>query len=253
MEVPEITTACPACRPLLEQQHAIIKSLLEQVEKLTKRLEAVEREGKRQAAPFRKKLKPNPKKPGRKSGDDHGKHHRRNVPERIDESYDVPLPPCCPGCGHNELTKTETVVQYQTEIPRTVIHRQFNIDAGTCSDCGAKVQGRSSAANVGCQRCRCRAVWPQSSLRSGASEQRAWTEPRQGQTPQVIGDETGWRVAGRSAWLHAFVGLTATCLDWNSRESLDTMAGRSWSEGHGRTIDESAGEAGASSEDTSRQ
>jgi|GEM_PF-6634309 len=55
MEVPEITTACPACRPLLEQQHAINKSLMEQVEKLTKRLEAIEREGKRQSAPFLKR------------------------------------------------------------------------------------------------------------------------------------------------------------------------------------------------------
>jgi hypothetical protein len=120
----------------------IIPSLTQQVETLTSRLEKVEREGKRQAAPFRKKIKPDPKKPGQKSGDDHGKHNRRSVPERIDETYDVPLPPCCPGSGHNELAKTETLVQYQAEIPRTVIHRQFNFDGGTCCGCGAKVQGR---------------------------------------------------------------------------------------------------------------
>jgi transposase len=76
MEVPQINTECPTCKILLkivEQQQAQIK-LLEQ------RLEKVEREGKRQAAPFRKNPKTNPKKPGRKSDEDHGKHQRRAVP-----------------------------------------------------------------------------------------------------------------------------------------------------------------------------
>ncbi len=68
---------------------ASIDMLVKQVELLTARLEKVEREGKRQAAPFRKKRKPDPKKPGRKSGEDHGKHHRRAVPEKIDETYQV--------------------------------------------------------------------------------------------------------------------------------------------------------------------
>ena len=30
-------------------------------------------------------------------------------------------------------------------------------------------------------------------------------------SPWVVPDETGWRVGGRNAWLHAFVGETATC------------------------------------------
>ncbi|EKK03338.1 hypothetical protein RBSH_01397, partial [Rhodopirellula baltica SH28] len=115
MDVPKITTDCPDCKPLLEKQQAIIDMLVKQVELLTARLEKVEREGKRQAAPFRKKRKADPKKPGRKSGEDHGKHHRRAVPKQIDETYDVPLPACCPDCGHGELTKTETLVQFQTE------------------------------------------------------------------------------------------------------------------------------------------
>ena len=70
MDVPKITTDCPDCKPLLEQQQAIIDMLVKQVELLTARLEKVEREGKRQAAPFRKKRKADPKKPGRESGDD---------------------------------------------------------------------------------------------------------------------------------------------------------------------------------------
>ena len=49
MDVPKITTDCPDCKPLLEQQQAIIEMLVKQVEILTARLEKVEREGKRQA------------------------------------------------------------------------------------------------------------------------------------------------------------------------------------------------------------
>ncbi len=30
-------------------------------------------------------------------------------------------------------------------------------------------------------------------------------------SPQVVPDETGWRVGGRAAWLHAFVGQRETC------------------------------------------
>jgi transposase len=92
MDAPLITTDCPDCRPLLEQQQAIVDQLQARVKQLEQRLEKVEREGKRQAAPFRKKLKAHPKKPGRKSGPDHGHHHRRLVPELIDETYDVLLP-----------------------------------------------------------------------------------------------------------------------------------------------------------------
>ena len=86
MDVSKITTGCPDCKPLLEQQQAIIDKSVKQVELLTARLERVDREGKRQAAPFRKKRKTDPKKRGRKSGEDHGKHHRRAVPEKIDET-----------------------------------------------------------------------------------------------------------------------------------------------------------------------
>ena len=142
MDEPIADPNCPQCKALLELIEQLHTVYGKQIAELTARVEKVEREGKRQAAPFRKKRKADPKKPGRKSGDDHGKHHRRAAPEKIDETYDVPLPACCPDCGHDELTKTETHVQYQTEIPRTVIHRQFNIDAGVCSGCGGHVQGR---------------------------------------------------------------------------------------------------------------
>jgi Transposase IS66 family len=51
-------------------------------------------------------------------------------------------------------------------------------------------------------------------------------------SPQVVGDETGWRVNGRSAWLRAFVGLTATCYEIDPTRSIEPaerLLGRDWS------------------------
>ena len=272
MDVPKITTDCPNCKPLLEQQQAIIDMLVKQVEMLTARLEKVEREGKRQAAPFRKKRKADPKKPGRNSGQDHGKHHRRAVPEQIDETYDVPLPACCPDCGHNQLTKTGTLVQFQTDIPRAVINRQFNIEAGACCGCGSHVQGRHElqtsdavgAAGVGLgpnvhaamallnkelglshgkvkrllemlfkirvsrsTSCR-RMLRPADRLEDADAQVRRAVRG----SPQVVGDETRWRVDGRGAWLHALVGLTATCDEVDATRSIgpaERLLGIDWS------------------------
>ncbi|KAA5534199.1 IS66 family transposase [Roseiconus nitratireducens] len=275
MDVPKITTDCPGCKQqqaIIEQQQATIDALVEQVEKLTKRLEKVEREGKRQAAPFRKGRKADPNKPGRKSGEDHGRHHRRTAPEQIDETYDVPLPACCPDCGANQLTKTETRIQYQTEIPRTVIHRQFNIDAGICTGCGSAVQGRhelqtsdaTGAAGVqlgpnihaamtllnkelGLSHGKVkrllemlfeitvgRSTSCRSMFRTAKRLELAHQEVRRAVrgSPQLVGDETGWRVDGRPAWLHAFVGLTATCYEIDPTRSIEPaerLLGRDWS------------------------
>jgi len=81
-------------RRLIESQQAIIDALntmvrrqAEKIEKLEQRvsdleakLEKAQRSGKRQAAPFRKAPKKNPKRPGRKSGKDHGGTNHRAPP-----------------------------------------------------------------------------------------------------------------------------------------------------------------------------
>jgi transposase len=145
MEIAGFNPTCPGCVALLkiiEQQQTQIEQQQLQIKQLEQRLEKVEREGKRQAARFRKKRKPDRKPPGRKSGPDHGQHHRRSIPERIDGTRCVPLLECCPDCGGRELTKTGTRTQYQVDIPRSVIHRRFEIDALMCLGCGTAVQGR---------------------------------------------------------------------------------------------------------------
>jgi len=49
---------------------------------------------------------------------------------------------------------------------------------------------------------------------------------------QVVPDETGWRVGGRSAWLHAFVGRRETCYvidPTRGGEPAERLLGRDWS------------------------
>ena len=114
------------------------------VQELLLEIEKLRRGAKRQAAPFRKHDEPvaEPKKPGRKSGRRHGRHGQRAVPPRIDETYDVPMPKPCPHCGDDQVRETHVDPQYQTEIPRTVIYRQFDVHVGVCDHCGHVVQGR---------------------------------------------------------------------------------------------------------------
>lgn len=110
---------------------------------LQARLDASERSGKRQAAPFSKgEPKPDPKTPGRKSGAAHGRHGHRPIPkpEDIDETYEAPLPDQCPGCG-GEVAEDRVDEQYQTEIPRKPIVRKFNIHCGHCEGCGQQLRG----------------------------------------------------------------------------------------------------------------
>ena len=68
---------------VLESELADLKTY---TQKLVAALEKSRRGGKRQAAPFRKeKQEPTePRKPGRKSGEDHGDHAHRKIPATID-------------------------------------------------------------------------------------------------------------------------------------------------------------------------
>lgn len=133
----------------LAAENAVLRCELErlkrEVEHLKQLVEEIRRAGKRQAAPFSTgKPKPNPKPPGRKSGDDHGLHAHRAIPPRIDESYDAELPKCCPCCGPvGEIVFERTAAQYQTEIPRVEpVYRKFNVAIGRCARCQRRVQGR---------------------------------------------------------------------------------------------------------------
>jgi transposase len=132
--------SCPGCRALTER----IAQLEAQIAELTRHLEEALRAGKRQAAPFRKgPPKPDPKTPGRKAGDAHGRHGHRPPPppEQVSEYHDAPLPGACPHC-QGQLIETSAAERYQTEIPRQPRRRTSRVHLGHCDRCGRRVRGR---------------------------------------------------------------------------------------------------------------
>ena len=239
---------CHGCLALRRR----VEELEAEKQRLLQLLEAERRAGKRQAAPFSKgMLQKKPKKPGRKAGDHYGKKGHRPPPpaDQIDETHEALLSPTCPDCG-GPVAETEVQQQYQVEIPRRPIQRQFNVHIGCCGCCGRRVQGRhplqtsdalgaaasqlgpdAQAAvvdlnkNAGLSHGQVIALFRQLfgiTLSRGGSAHVVLRAGRRCQpiyqalcrsvrrSAWVVADETGWRVGGRLAWLHGFVGPHAT-------------------------------------------
>lgn len=124
-------------------QRRLDKALAE-IEALKKELEEALRSLKRQAAPFSKGgPKPDPKPPGRKPGSAYGERASRPVPKRVDQQISVPLPQKSPCCAAQVIYE-DTRAQFQEDIVRMTIVRQFDIQIGRCACCGRHVQGRHS-------------------------------------------------------------------------------------------------------------
>jgi transposase len=244
-----------------------------ELRELRSQLDQAKRQAKRQAAPFSKgPPKPQPKKPGRKSGPAHGRHGHRlpPAPGTVDVVLEAPLPDSCPHCG-DALQHTAVHQQYQTEIPRRPIIRQFNVHVGSCRGCGQRVQGRhplqtsdalgAAAAQIGPDAQAAVVTLNKTfglshikvskvfkvlfgiSLTRGASTQimlRAADrlEPADAEICQEIKasarltpDETGWRVAGKPAWLHAWVSERAVCYaiePHRKADALEEVIGIDW-------------------------
>jgi transposase len=191
-----------------------------------------------------------PKRPGRKPGEAYGPKAHRPIPEQApDEIHDAPLPPCCPDCG-GPTVEDRVDHQYQTEIPRRPIYRRFDIHIGHCAHCGQRVQGRhalqtsdalgAAASQLGgdAQAAVVHlnkdaglshgkiavvfetffgiAVTPSGVCQAMQRAARRCEPTYQAlveavpQAPWIVPDETGWRIGGRTAWLHAFVIPEAT-------------------------------------------
>lgn len=140
---------CPGCRQRdarIAELEGQVSDLRGRLARLEQQLEASQRAGKRQAAPFRKEQpQGEPKRPGRKSGDDYGTRAFRAAPapDQIDEAYEAPLPARCPHCGEaGGLERTAVSEQYQSELVLRPVRRQFTIHRGRCSCCRNAVQGR---------------------------------------------------------------------------------------------------------------
>jgi len=178
----------------------------------------------------------------------HG-HRQPPPPEQVDRVVVVGLPAGCPGCG-GELVCERVAAQDVEELPPPrPVRIRYNLQIGRCRSCGRRVQprhpGQTSDAlgAAGCQlgpRAVALAAWLSKSLgiaaakvarllgqlgitvTAGGVTQAVARAARRAQptyqaliegvraSPVVAPDDTGWRVAGRRAWLWAFVGEQLT-------------------------------------------
>lgn len=240
-------SACPGCAQRdrrIAQLERQVAQLQDRITKLEEQLAAATRASKRQTAPFSKGTpKVNPKTPGRKAGKDYGTKAFRAVPPVIDETYDAPFPRRCP-CGGVALLE-QVVAQYQTEIPRRPIYRQFNVHIGHCTRCGQYLQGRHPLQTSDALGCCASQLGPDAQAaiaylnkdaglshgkistlfstllgigltRGGVCQAMLRTAGKclphyhaillnLARAPWIVPDETGWRIGGRPAWLHTFV------------------------------------------------
>jgi transposase len=256
-----------------ERLRAQNQRLQQQLDQAKADLDAARGAGKRQAAPFSKgPPKAQPRRPGRKPGPAHGRHGHRAAPppDRIDETLEAPLPAACPDCG-GSIKQTEVAAQFQTEVPRRPIIRQFNVHVGCCCGCGKRIQGRhplqtsdalgacasqigpdAQAAvallnkTAGLSHAKIATVFDslfgikltrgasaQITLRAADRLQPADQEIRQEikVSPCLTPDETGWRVEGKSAWLHAWVVERAVCYaidEHRKADALQDVIGLDW-------------------------
>ena len=120
----------------LESENA---KLRDRVTELESELEKTQREGKQQAAPFRKprdQRKPpeEHKKPGRRPG--HEPNFKKPPsPDQVDRTKEVPLGRDCPCCGE-ELEQREQHEHFVVDIPRIkAIWTRFLTESGFCAKC----------------------------------------------------------------------------------------------------------------------
>src|SRR5512138_213634 len=252
---------CPGCAAAakriaeLEARLAALEALVEQLRRGGKRQAAPFSK----APP-----KADPKPPGRKGGDGYGTKARRALPPRVDETHQAPLPAACPACGSADVEHTDTAHQYQAEIPRAVIYRRFEVHVGRCRSCGRRVQGRhelqtsdalgaaasqlgpdAQAAAVhlnkvaGLSHGKVKAFFKslfgidvsrggscQAVLRAGRKALGNYDaiveSVRRGE--RVVPDETGWRVGGLGAWLHALATPDAVAYHVDRRRGFEASA-----------------------------
>jgi transposase len=243
MDVTQPNTDSTRCLGCAERDRRIA-DLEARIAALEAKLAELSRAAKRQAAPFSKgPPKADARKPGRKSGKDYGTQACRAIPTPIDEVLEAPLPDHC-DCG-GRIVPDGIEHQYQTEIPRKPIHRQFNVHLGHCQRCGQRVQGRHPLQTSDALGCCASQLGPDAQAaivhlnkdaglsqnkisrlfgtvfgipltRGGVCQAMLRAAGRclphyhaivlnVAAAPWIVPDETGWRIGGHLAWLHTFV------------------------------------------------
>ena len=136
--MPPVLPRCAGC----EQRDRRIAKLEAENHRLRQELEQDQRDGRRQAHPFRRdKANPDqPKNPGRRKG------HKADlrpvpIPSQIDRVVDVHLSESA--CCHRPVYDRGRVVQFQTDLPPIIpIITQFNLETGYCRGCGEYCQAQ---------------------------------------------------------------------------------------------------------------
>jgi transposase len=241
------------------------EQLKAQVTELESKLTKSQREGKRQAAPFRRrecKPKSKHKKSGQKPGHEPSS---RAIPDKIDEEIVVPLEGCCSDCG-GQFGDRRTHEHYVTDIPPIMpVTTKFTTESSSCDDCGQRWNSShddlpshaTGAAGVMIGN-RAAALAAQMRLEFGAPLRKianylssalglsisaagvlgllerasrslkATCDDLKQQlqdAPKVCSDETGWRVASESAWAWVLTNKDTTFYTVNK------------SRGHGVVLD----------------
>ena len=244
--IDELRRETERLREDLRRSEAERQRLRRENEKLKQELEAARRAVSRQAAPFSRGTRvAAPKRPGRKAGAAYGPHGHRRLPAHVDETYDAPLPACCPHC-HGAVRRVRIATQYHEELPvQRPLVRAFRVAIGRCMHCRRRVQGRhplqtsdalgAAAAHVGPQAVAFAVLLnkrfglPYGKITAllrdrfglrvtrGALVHAGHRAARQAQptydalcatvrgSPVVTADETSWRVDADLQWLWAFV------------------------------------------------
>jgi len=250
----------------LKEQLQVLTAALEEARRAGKRQAAPFRKGNI----VQKPKKPS-RKPGKDYGE-HARRvapEAASIEEDYEAPLPPVCPQCgCPDLEEDE----PTAEQFQTEIVCHSRRRRFVIHRGHCCGCGAAVQGRHSLQHSTATGAAAEQLGPEAhalmsvlNKRLGLSHGKiGWlfekvfglkiarsTSARSGirtarrlattceqirddvrASQEVTPDETGWRVGGGKAWLHAFATARSACYEIDPTRSGDVaerLLGLGWS------------------------
>jgi transposase len=250
-EIAKLREAVEAGTARLIELTACLAERDARIAELERLLSESRRSGKRQAAPFSKgEPSDEPARPGRKSGEAHGRHGHRSVPVGpIDRELEAPVPSCCPHCG-GAVELERTADRYEVDLPEMrPVTTRFRVGVGRCRQCRRRVQGRHAEQSSDALGAAASGVGPAAkgfahwlhyglglsfgksvsllgrlgvpvtagALCQGAQATGSALVPVQAEieaklnaSPVLVPDESGWRVEGRGAWLWAASCAEAT-------------------------------------------
>jgi transposase len=271
MDGQQAMEGCPRCRELearvraLEEQVRLLTTALEEAQRAGKRQAAPFRKPKRATPP-----KQPGRKPGEDYGTHARRMPPEDLPVTEEHVAELP-PECPHCHSTKLAGFPTTDEQFQTEIECRAVRRRFVVHRGCCLDCGSPVEGRhplQTSTATGAAReqlgARAHALMSVLNKQMGLSHGKvAWLfekvfhvkinrstsvrsverigrrcEPAYAQirrevraAKQVTPDETGWRVGGEKAWLHAFATPRTTCYDIDPTRSIvpaERLLGLDW-------------------------